>query len=126
MDTFHSTMGNAYLQKHILAVVPETVEPAVRAGNEFQQIKGHSSNPGRARSKYGEDESLGKVRVVKAAEDQMTQLLAAILKLTAEVTATRRPTGTGNKSGNKKGRVCRNCNQPGHLKPQWPEPRNQT
>jgi hypothetical protein len=39
VDTFCSTVGNAYLQRHLLAVPTPTLEDAVRAGNEFLQIK---------------------------------------------------------------------------------------
>jgi len=39
VDLFSSTLGNAYLQRHLLAVPTPTLEAAVRAGNEFLQVK---------------------------------------------------------------------------------------
>ena len=39
MDTFASTIGNGYLLRHLLAVPAETLEDAVRAGNEYLQIQ---------------------------------------------------------------------------------------
>lgn len=39
LETFCSTLGNAYLQRHLLAVATPTVKDAVRAGNEFLQIR---------------------------------------------------------------------------------------
>ena len=39
LDTFSSTLGNAYLQQHLLAINADTLEAAVRAGSEFLQIR---------------------------------------------------------------------------------------
>ena len=39
VDLFSTTLGNAYLQRHLLAVPTPTLEAAVRAGNEFLQVK---------------------------------------------------------------------------------------
>ena len=39
VDTFASTIGNGYLQRHLLAVPTPTLEAAVRAGNEYLQIQ---------------------------------------------------------------------------------------
>ena len=39
MDIFHSSINNGYLQRHLLAVNAATLEEAVRAGNEFLQVK---------------------------------------------------------------------------------------
>ena len=39
VDVFSATLGNAYLQRHLLAVHAPTLELAVRAGNEFLQIQ---------------------------------------------------------------------------------------
>ena len=42
VDTFSTTIGNGYLQRHLLAVDTPTLEAAVRAGNEYLQIQpGH-------------------------------------------------------------------------------------
>ena len=39
LETFGSTLGYMPLQRHLLAVHTLTLEDAVRAGNEFLQIK---------------------------------------------------------------------------------------
>ena len=39
VDMFSATLGNAYLQRHLLAVHAPTLERAVRAGNEYLQIQ---------------------------------------------------------------------------------------
>ena len=39
LDTFHSSLGNAYLQRHLLAIPTPNLEMAVRAGNDYLQIK---------------------------------------------------------------------------------------
>ena len=38
LEIFQTTLGNAYLQRHLLAVGCHTLEEAIRAGNEFLQI----------------------------------------------------------------------------------------
>lgn len=42
-DIHYSTLGNAYLQRHLLAVQTHSLEHAVRVGNKYLQIK-HTSN----------------------------------------------------------------------------------
>lgn len=44
LDTFHMTLGNAYLQRHLLAVGPDSLEEAVRA-DQIKQVKGNLPNP---------------------------------------------------------------------------------
>ena len=39
LDTFSSTIGNGYRQRHLLAVPADTLEDAVHAGNEYLQIQ---------------------------------------------------------------------------------------
>jgi hypothetical protein len=56
IDTFCSTIGNAYLQRHLLAVPTRTLEEAVQAGNEFLQIKLY---PARASVRTVEDTGEG-------------------------------------------------------------------
>ena len=52
LEHFLNTLDNSYLQRHLLAVDPQTLEEAVRAASEWQQIKPYYSgsamaDPGR-------------------------------------------------------------------------------
>ena len=44
VETFCGTLGNLYLQRHLLAVPTPTLSDAVRAGNEYLQIRAGSGN----------------------------------------------------------------------------------
>ena len=48
LEIFCSTLGNAYLQRHLLAVDTPTLTDAIRAGNEYLQIPAHP-RPGSSR-----------------------------------------------------------------------------
>ena len=39
LDVLHTTLGYAYLQRDLLAVQAPSLEAAIRAGNEYLQIK---------------------------------------------------------------------------------------
>lgn len=84
MDKLHTALGNAYLQRYLLAVPSENIEGAVRVGNEILQVKGNAS----ASQHIGlngvtdKEEILTEVHSTKTIEEQMTQMITAILKLT--------------------------------------------
>ena len=68
MDSFASTIGNGYLQRHLLAVPSETLEEAVRAGNEYLQI--HTARPFSYRHSanvvdHGEEEETEEPKVIE-------------------------------------------------------------
>ena len=44
LEVFANTLGNAYLQRHLLAVGPRDLDEAIRAGNEFLQIRPVGTN----------------------------------------------------------------------------------
>ena len=118
LETFGSTLGNAYLQRHLLAVRPESLEEAVRTGNEFLQIR-PTSHSG-VRSLVEEDEEcLEKVEVqakqVKA--DPMEALLAAIKNLTKEVEQLKQGYRPERKTEVPRKVVkCWGCGKDGHLR----------
>lgn len=39
LGTFSTTVDNTYLQRHLLTTAPNTLEAAVRTGNEFPQVQ---------------------------------------------------------------------------------------
>jgi hypothetical protein len=45
LESFHNTLGQPTLQRHLLAMRPSTLTEAVQAGNEFLQIKQASQSP---------------------------------------------------------------------------------
>ena len=85
LDTFHSTLGNAYLQRHLLAVPMPNLETAVRAGNDYLQIK--PTGPGPAvRVIDGEHEpEIEGVHVAQAVETPIDTLTKMVLRLGEEI-----------------------------------------
>lgn len=75
-------LGSVYLQCHPLVVPPDSLEGAVRAGNNFLQVKVNLPNSQHIREGTEAKETLGEVHAVKTAEGNMSQLMAVILKLT--------------------------------------------
>ena len=84
LEVFASTLGNAYLQRHLLAVDPVDLDTAVRAGNEFLQVKpmGDRRSPNSA-VRTVEEESLDQVQPV--AESEATQLTRTVAHLVEQV-----------------------------------------
>ena len=39
LEAFLNTINNSYLHRHLLAVAPRSIDVAVRAGNEYLQVK---------------------------------------------------------------------------------------
>ena len=65
VDQFSSTLGNAGLQRHLLAVPTPTLEDAVRAGNEFLQVQPTLQRPARPSIQtVDEEEEEGQVQGV--------------------------------------------------------------
>lgn len=117
LDTFHTTLGNAYLQRVLLAVAPENIESAVRAGNEFLRAKGYTSASQHVRGVTEEEEEPAKVNAIKMMEEQLTQMMAAILKLTEKMVNKGRYIEPRKGSGERKEQIiCWNCEKPCHFK----------
>ena len=131
LDTFCNTLGHAYLQRHLLAVHADTLEDAVRAGNEYLQIKPPSSSS--IRQIEGEDipGDAGRCRedhfqVNQAAGSGWEALMRTLQKLTAEVESlkaqqTQNKASVAPKSGEApKHNRCWGCDQEGHFKRDCP------
>ena len=78
LEVFANTLGNAYLQRHLLAVDPNDLATAVRTGNEFLQIRSTSGTP-RATVHSLDDEELDRVQPV--GETEISRLSGMIGKL---------------------------------------------
>ena len=98
LETFNATVNNAYLQRHLLAVNPQTLEEAVLAGGEFLSVR-PASNPG-IRAVLEEKEEAPEVQKVQSAEvaepSQMEAVLKALQSLTQEVSLLKNQASQGN------------------------------
>ena len=86
---FCNTMGYLPLQRHLLAVLTHTLEDAVKAGNEYLQVK-----PANERGSTN-------VRQIRDEDKEELQ---------------NHPTRTAKKGELSKERVCWECGKEGHLK----------
>lgn len=115
LDTFQTSLGHPYLQRHLLAIQPRTLEDAVRAGNEFLQVQTFPMKSA-IRQVEGEEEEEGQARQVA---DPMQALLKAVAQLAAEVSslkATPHPNYRQSPSTPSTGIRCYGCNRSGHLR----------
>jgi hypothetical protein len=123
VDTFCSTLGNAYLQRHLLAVPTRTLEEAVRAGNEFLQIKlyqprgtvhqiGEEEPEGQATAVQVESSSIGVEALLLKVIQQLSDKLDLLHKAPSTPVEASRPTGRDT--------VCWGCRRPGHTRRRCP------
>jgi hypothetical protein len=130
LDTFQNTINHAYLQRHLLAVNPGTLEDAIRAGNDFLQIKSNNFPATQVRSV--EEEEITPIPEVQAVQtNPLDALVKMVQQLTVEISSikesqknfqTKRDINKweNNKRNpeqpNNKPNVCWGCGQPGHTK----------
>ena len=130
METFCNTLGYLPLQRHLLAVPIHTLEDAVRAGNEYLQMKPASDRGGTNIRQVGDEEE--EEEVSSPTEKVLTTLMKTMLQLVEKVDQLQRPpTRTTPKGESDKSRVCWECGKEGHLKrncphQKTPQPTNQT
>lgn len=120
LETFCSTLGNAYMQRHLLAIRPASLEEAVRAGNEFLQIRPSPNTGVRGITEEEADaEPETQTRQIKA--DPMEALLAAIANLTKEVQQLKLSSPIERKGDAPRKVVkCWGCGGEGHLRNKCP------
>ena len=127
LDTFHSSLGNAYLQRHLLAVPTPNLEMAVRAGNDYLQIK--PTGPGPAiRTVDGEpEEDEARVQVAQTVESTLGTLTKIILQLGEKLERLQdrpdRPVQSGTfgsserpQEGRRQPGQCWGCGKLGHIR----------
>ena len=128
MDIFYSSINNGYLQRHLLAINADTLEEAVRAGNEFLQIKVTvpGSSVRQVSGEEGEPEETN--QVAQVVSNPWNALLQAMQKLTEEVNnlkstqQTEEMTNRQSTRKEQKGRQtrCYGCRREGHIRKNCP------
>jgi hypothetical protein len=124
IDLFCSTIGNAYLQRHLLAVPTPTLEDAVRAGNDFLQIRIY---PAKSSIRVVEEEvceeaetptdQVSATSTASAVEGMLAPLTTLLQQLTAQLGKLQVPTTVPGVPGRplKREVVCWGCGRTGHV-----------
>ncbi len=126
LDTFSNTLGNAYLQRHLLAVHTPTVEDAVRAGNEFLQVRpamDRSRQSVRQVEDQPEETGLPETVAAAAVQPDLASVLVKVMGLLEALTrkaeaAPNRPAPSA--TSPRQGPTCWGCNRTGHIKRDCP------
>ena len=118
LETFCGTLGYLPLQRHLLAVPTHTIEDAVRAGNEYLQMKpANEKGNTNVRQVGDEDEE----ETENPTEKALTVLMKAMQQLVEKVEQLQsRPTRTAKKKEIGEERACWECGKEGHLKRNCP------
>ena len=115
LEAFCSTLGNLPLQRHLLAVQAQTLEQAVRAGNEYLQIKAVGSNGTSTIRAVADADADDQVAAVQPSI--MGTLVTLMQRLTEKVD--RMQVGTSGATKPKyteRGTGCWGCGQEGHTR----------
>ena len=129
METFCNTLRYLPLQRHLLAVPIHTLEDAVRAGNEYLQIKPAGERGGTNIRQVGDEDE--EEEVSSPTEKALTTLMKTMLQLVEKVDQLQRPpTRTTPKGEPGKEWLCWECGKGGHLRrncpnQKTPQPSNQ-
>ena len=117
-ETFCSTLGYMPLQRHLLAVPANTLKDAVRAGNEFLQIKpgGEKSNTNIRQVGDKEEEE-----TLSPTDKMLAGLMQAMQQLAEKVGALQeQPKRTNRRETSSNQRLCWECGKEGHLRRNCP------
>lgn len=133
LEKFQNSLGNAYLQRHLLAMHPQTLEDAVRASSEFLQISSPSSNVHQVQSPEEAEVSPPQVAPVQdplaALSKHVQDLATQVAQLTqlqlrqssAQASKPSPPNQAQRGKPDSKGkRVCYGCFLEGHIRADCP------
>ena len=104
LDTFCSSLGNASLQRHLLAIRPQALPEAVQCGNEYRRVKAEQAQPNLTKIRAIENIEPTETQVAATDAGQRTSLIEAVEQLTAKVEQLQ----TKAKTATKKGK-CQEC-----------------
>ena len=119
VDIFCSTIGNPYLQRHLLAVPTPTLQEAVKASNEYLQIRPGSTAGGAVRPVGDPEENC----IAPVAHPQLETLLQTLQQLTKKVDALQSESKQSNKpkrSQAEQPEGCWGCKSPEHIRRDCP------
>ena len=118
VEIFGNTLGYLPLQRHLLAVHTPTLEDAVRAGNEFLQIR-PANEKGSTSVRQVEDEE--EEEDLNPTEKVLTTLLKAMQQLMEKMGQFQQPPTRSTQKGDPtRERSCWECGKNGHLKRNCP------
>ena len=122
LDMFCSTLGNATLQRHLLAMRPNTMMEAVQHGNEYIQVRPDRPQTESKVRHLDEAEIDEEDRVAPTSHDIMASLLKAMEQLTAQVAKLQQGAATKKDDTQK----CWGCKKSGHTRKEcathpWPQ-----
>ena len=119
LDMFCSSLGNAALQRHLLAIRPNTLTEAVQHGNEYLQVR---AERGPTESKVRNvDDSDEEDKIASTSQDPLAALAEAITQLTIKVEQLQGRATTGPTQ-----KKCWGCQKTGHTRKEctthpWPK-----
>ena len=123
VEAFAATLNHSHLQRHLLAVGTPTLEAAVRAGNEYLQIKPNYGGPAVRVVEDEEPEEQTRVERVSA-ERVLSTMAEAIQELRSQIEQLTARAGSGRPGrpsrGNVQPRKCWGCQKEGHLRKDCP------
>ena len=114
LDLFRNSLNHAYLQRHLLAMKPQSFSEAIADGNEYFQIRPNLNLGVTIRQVEEEEGNLESVQVAQSTPSEIEILIQALRQITSEVASleqTQKLTATKPK---KKGPCCK-CGGKGHL-----------
>ena len=121
VETFCNTLGNPYLQRHLLAFPMANLEEMVRAGNEYLQIKAFPS--GLVRNIEDEEISTNQVKPETDLLADLTKVVQNLARKVEEISKEKNhsPMNAFSKNNNSRaGFSCWGCGQEGHNRSNCP------
>ena len=108
LETFCSSLGNAALQRHLLAVRPETLAEAILHGNEFMQVK-----QDRPQAEHNKVRVLEESEEEPMQEDPLAVLVKTVHRLAEKVEELQKKTTSAKPTKEQK---CWGCQKTGHTR----------
>lgn len=117
IDTFCTTIGNGYLQRHLLTVNTPTLEDAIKAGNEYLQIPvGNNRQYSSTSVVHTNVDSIIEENVQKSADTELTKILKMLETMNGRIEKLEKPRNKDNRSNINKNEIsCYKCGHKGHI-----------